>query len=227
MAISIPRNSTKKGGPLDGIIAKPPAGEAISKVAEISHFPENRHPPVPDPGRIARAAAGDAGAWAALVHRHLPAVTRCAAYMLSDRTEAEDVAQDTFVRLHRKLPSWEGGEDGLSSWLHRVAVNLSIDRRRAPVRPLSLVEIGEVGELAGLDGPFDRKRHVEAALADLPDRQRAALILVHYQGLSGREAASALEISVEALESLLARARRTLRNTLAPVRADLLGDHHD
>jgi RNA polymerase sigma-70 factor (ECF subfamily) len=196
-------------------------------VAEIRRFPESRHTPVADPGRIARAAAGDAGAWAALVNRHLPAVTRCAAYMLGDHAEAEDVAQDTFVRLHRKLASWEGGEDGLSSWLHRVAVNLSIDRKRAPARPVSLVEIGDLAEPANLDGPLDRKRHVEAALADLPDRQRAALVLVHYQGLSGREAASALEISVDALESLLARARRTLRNTLAPVRADLLGAHHD
>lgn len=196
-------------------------------MAEISRFPEIRHTAAVDPGRIDRAAAGDAGAWAALVHRYLPAVTRCAAYMLGDNAEAEDVAQDTFVRLYRKLESWEGGEDGLSSWLHRVAVNLSIDRKRAPARPVSLVEIGDVAEPADLDGPLDRKRHVEAALAELPDRQRAALVLVHYQGLSGREAASALNISVEALESLLARARRTLRNTLAPVRADLLGAHND
>ncbi|MCZ6512276.1 MAG: sigma factor, partial [Alphaproteobacteria bacterium] len=118
--------------------AKPSHG----KVAEIRRFPESHNPPTPDPGRIARAAAGDAGAWAALVRRHLPAVTRCAAYMLSDVVEAEDVAQDTFVRLHRKLATWEGGEDGLSSWLHRVAVNLSIDRRRAPARPASLDDIG-------------------------------------------------------------------------------------
>lgn len=197
------------------------------KVAKISRIPASRHPQAVDPGRIARAAAGDAGAWAALVHRHLPAVTRCAAYMLGDPAEAEDVAQDTFLRLYRKLSTWEGGEDGLSSWLHRVTVNLSIDRHRAPARPASLADIGEVAEPAGLDGPLDRKRHIEAALADLPERQRAALVLVHYQGFSGREAASALDISAEALESLLARARRTLRNTLAPVRADLLGAHHD
>jgi RNA polymerase sigma-70 factor (ECF subfamily) len=208
---------------LDDGTAKPPAG----KVAEVRPFPQNRHSTAVDPGRIARAAAGDAGAWAALVRRHLPAVTRCAAYMLGDPAEAEDVAQDTFMRLHRKLATWEGGEDGLSSWLHRVAVNLSIDRRRAPVRPSSLADAGEVAEPANLDGPLDRKRHVESALVKLPDRQRAALVLVHYQGLSGREAAAALDISVEALESLLARGRRSLRNTLAPVRGDLLGAHHD
>jgi len=205
----------------DGTVNSP-----VGNVVELRRLPESRAPSA-DPGRIARAAAGDAGAWAALVGRHLPAVTRCAAYMLGDPTEAEDVAQDTFLRLHRKLSSWEGGEDGLSSWLHRVAVNLSIDRHRAPARPVALANIGDVAEPAGLDGPLDRKRHIEAALADLPERQRAALVLVHYQGLSGCEAAAALDVSVEALESLLARARRTLRNTLAPVRADLLGAHHD
>ncbi len=220
----MPRNSAKAVRPLAGdTTAKPPAG----KLAEVRPFPHSRLPPAADPGRIARAAAGDAGAWAALVRRYLPAVTRCAAYMLGDPAEAEDVAQDTFVRLHAKLPTWQGGEDGLSSWLHRVAVNLSIDRRRAPARPASLADVGEVAEPAGLDGPLDRKRHIENALADLPDRQRAALILVHYQGLSGREAATALDVSVEALESLLARARRSLRNALAPVRADLLGVPHD
>lgn len=219
----MPRNSARAVRPLADGTANPSAG----MVAEVRSFPQARHATAADPGRIARAAAGDAGAWAALVRRHLPAVTRCAAYMLGDPAEAEDVAQDTFLRLHRKLSTWEGGEDGLSSWLHRVAVNLSIDRHRAPARPISLADAGEVAQPAGLDGPLDRKRHVERALAELPERQRAALILVHYQGLSGREAAAALDVSVEALESLLARGRRTLRNTLAPVRADLLGVHHD
>jgi len=208
---------------LDDGTASPPA----DNIVEIRRLPESRHPRAADPGRIARAAAGDAGAWTALVRRHLPAVTRCAARMLGDLTEAEDVAQDTFLRLHRKLATWQGGEDGLSSWLHRVAINLSIDRHRAPARPAALDEVGDVAEPAGLDGPLDRRRHLEAALAGLPERQRAALILVHYQGFSGREAASTLDISVEALESLLARARRTLRSTLAPVRADLLGAQHD
>ncbi len=203
--------------------ANPPAKSVVA----LRPLPASRQPPGADPGRIVRAAAGDAGAWTALVHRHLPAVTRCAAYMLGDATEAEDVAQDTFLRLHRKLSTWEGAEDGLSSWLHRVTINLSIDRKRGPPRPLSLLDADDVAEPADLDGPLDRKRHIEMALASLPERQRAALILVHYQGFSGREAASALDVSVDALESLLARARRTLRNSLAPIRADLLGAHHD
>ena len=221
MAKFPPKNLTRNSDPWDDGIAKSPADKVVLK-----RFPENRPTP-DDPGRIARAAAGDAGAWAALVNRHLPAVTRCAAYMLGDPSEAEDVAQETFLRLHRKLVSWEGGEDGLSSWLHRVAVNLSIDRHRGPARPVSLEDIGEVAGPVTLDGAFDHRRHVEAALDAIPKRQRAAIVLVHYQGLSGREAAAALDISVEALESLLARARRTLRNTLAPVRTDLLGAHND
>lgn len=219
----MPRNSVPDGPPSAGGTANPAAGQ----IAEIARLPLRGPSPHAEQSHIARAAAGDAGAWQALVRRHLPAVTRCAAYMLGDAAEAEDVAQDAFVRLHRKLPSWQGGDEGLSSWLHRVAVNLSIDRRRGPARPSALAEVEEIAEPAGLDGPLDRKRHVETALAGLPERQRAALVLVHYQGLSGREAAAALDITVEALESLLARARRTLRDTLAPVRADLLGTSHD
>ncbi len=220
----MPQSSTTAVRPSEDATAKLTPGNVV----ELRRLPGGPLLPVAaDPGRIARAAAGDAGAWAALVNRHLPAVTRCAAYMLRDATEAEDVAQDTFLKLHNKLSTWEGGEEGLSSWLHRVTVNLSIDRQRKPARPSSLSDVDDVPEPANLDGPLDRKRHIEAALAGLPDRQRAALVLVHYQGFSGSEAASVLDISVEALESLLARARRTLRNTLAPVRADLLGAHHD
>ena len=74
-----------------------------------------------------------------------------------------------------------------------------------------------------LDTGLDRSRAVRHALAQLPQRQSTALILVHYQGLSGQEAAAALEVSVEALESLLSRGRRALRRRLAPLVADLLG----
>ncbi len=219
----MPRNSPRNDAPLDRGTDNRPGGNVVA----LRRLPASRRSSAADPIRISRAAAGDAGAWAALVTQHLPAVTRCAAYMLGDAAEAEDVAQETFLRLHRKLASWEGGEDGLSSWLHRVAVNLSIDRHRRPAKPASLSDVGDVADPAGLDGPLDRKRHVEAALAALPERQRAALVLVHYQGFSGREAAAALDVSVEARESLLARARRTLRNDLAPLRADLLGATHD
>lgn len=218
------RNSARAAIPLPDT-AKP----LQHPVAEVRRFPQNRRADAAASTgmqRIALAAGGDADAWNGLVRRYLPAVVRCAAYMLGDGAEAEDVAQDTFVRLHRKLPQWEGGEEGLAAWLHRVAVNLCIDRHRAP-RSAYLEDIGEVAEPAALDGPLDRKRHVAAALADLPERQRAALVLVHYQGLSGREAAAALDISVEAVESLLARARRSLRRTLAPARAELLGTSRD
>jgi RNA polymerase sigma-70 factor (ECF subfamily) len=71
---------------------------------------------------------------------------------------------------------------------------------------------------------IDRTRSVRRALAELPDRQRVALTLVHFEGLSNIEAAAALEVSVDALESLLARGRRTLRESLAADKDDLLGE---
>jgi len=71
---------------------------------------------------------------------------------------------------------------------------------------------------------IDVTHAVSRAMAELPERQRMAVNLVHFQGLSNIEAAEALEISVDALESLLARARRTLRGTLQPARQDLLGE---
>jgi RNA polymerase sigma-70 factor (ECF subfamily) len=71
---------------------------------------------------------------------------------------------------------------------------------------------------------IDVTRAVSHAMAELPERQRMAVTLVHFQGLTNIEAAEALEVSVDALESLLARARRAMRGTLEPVRNDLLGD---
>ncbi len=147
--------------------------------------------------------------------------------MLGDRAEAEDVAQETFVRLMAKAEDWQAGGAKLRTWLYRVAVNLCIDRRRARrTEPLEEIELRPD---PGADEPavrrrLDLTRSVGRALAALPDRQRTALTLVHFQGLSNIEAADALDVSVEALESLLARARRAMRATLEPDRADLLGD---
>ena len=146
--------------------------------------------------------------------------------MLGDAAEAEDVAQESFVRLLRKAPDWEPGRAALGTWLHRVAVNLCIDRLRAR-RPTSTLDDVPEAALAGpeagtLDGALDRQKAVRAALDSLPEKQRAAIVLVHYQGFSNREAGDLLDASVEAVESLLSRARRSLRTRLEATAADLL-----
>ena len=187
--------------------------------------PPDPAPRIPDDALVARAAVGDHAAWGELVERHLSPIMACAWYMLSDRTEAEDVAQDTFIRLHGKIATWRPGGAELKTWLHRVAVNLCIDRQRARRRFTDdePPELADGADEDSLGSALDRRRTTQRALASLPERQRAAITLVYYQGLSNREAAMVLGLSVDAVESLLARARRSLRRQLEPILTDMLG----
>lgn len=180
-----------------------------------------------DDSLIGRVNAGDRIAWSLLVDRHMTPVFNYAWRMLDDRAEAEDVAQETFVRLMRKAPDWQRGDASLRTWLFRVAINQCIDRRRAR-RTVPLDDRPDVADRASdpaaTDRGIDIKVAVQAALQELPERQRAALVMVHYQGFSNAESAEALEVSVDALESLLARARRALRQSLAPLASEMFGE---
>ena len=172
----------------------------------------------PDAELIDRVGRGDAAATRLLVAAKLPLVVGLATRMLRDPTEAEDVAQEAFVRTWRTAPRWQPGQAKFDTWLHTVVLNLCRDRlrRRREVASNAVPEIVDPapGAEAGLLEAA-RARDVADAIAALPERQREAILLVHYQDLSGVEAAKALEVSAEALESLLARGRRTLRARLA------------
>ena len=180
-----------------------------------------------DDDLLVRAAAiGDQSAWAILVERHLSAIVGHAWYMLDDHAEAEDVAQETFLRLFGKLGSWRPGGPQLRTWLYRVAINLCIDRQRSHRKILfdEMPDMLEGGDREPVLGErLDQKITVRRALTDLPERQKTAIALVYYQGMTNREAAELLDVSVEAVESLLARARQTLRRQLDPVITDLMG----
>lgn len=171
----------------------------------------------PDRHDIARAAGGDNAAFARLVDRHLRRVHGLAYRALGSVAEAEDVAQDTFLRAWRQLPQWREGEALFSTWLHRVALNLANDhlRRRREQVSIDDVELHSQAPLPERQlADEQRETRLQAALLALPERQRDALLLCHYEGMSNAEAAATLEVSVEALESLLSRARRQLRQTL-------------
>ncbi|RKP50896.1 RNA polymerase sigma factor [Trinickia fusca] len=177
----------------------------------------------PDAELIERIARADPAAARELVTRKLPRVIALAARMLGDRMEAEDVAQETFVRIWKQAPHWRSGEARFDTWVHRVALNLCYDRLRArrevPEQTLSEV----VDPHPAPDSTLDAREagaSVRAALAALPVRQREALVLTYYQELSNIEAAGLMGISVDALESLLARARRGLRALLAEPRRE-------
>lgn len=173
-----------------------------------------------DEALIERFAAGDQSAARALTARLTPRVLGLATRMLQDAAEAEDVAQEAMMRLWKTAPDWRVGEAKVSTWLHRVAANLCIDRLRKRSRggpPLE--DVAEPQDpTPSADTRLiaaDRAASVTAAIADLPDRQRRAIELRHFEDLSNPDIGAALGVSVEAVESLLARARRTLAARLA------------
>jgi RNA polymerase sigma-70 factor (ECF subfamily) len=167
---------------------------------------------------LARFAGGDHGAARALTELLLPGALRQAWRMLGDQAEAEDVAQDAMLRLWRQAGDWRAGEARVSTWLYRVVHNLCIDRMRRR-RPQVAVEDApepvdpDPGVLARM-AQSETGRAVAAAIAELPERQRQALVLRHFEGWSNPEIGEALDCSVEAVESLLARARRQLAGRL-------------
>jgi RNA polymerase sigma-70 factor (ECF subfamily) len=162
-------------------------------------------------------AAGDVDAFRVLVARYLGSLLGISRRMLRDDAEAEDVAQETLLRLWRSAHLVTIGPGGLQPWLRRVASNLCIDRIRSTRRETVTDELPEEPK------PPDQLRYLEEqelgmrvdlALKALPDRQRLALTLFHYEGLSQLEIAAVMGISDQAVESLLARARRTLKAAL-------------
>jgi RNA polymerase sigma-70 factor (ECF subfamily) len=172
----------------------------------------------PDEELLIRIADGDPAASRALVARKLPRILGLAQRMLGDKTEAEDVAQEAFLRVWRQAPKWRPGQARFDTWLHRVSLNLCYDRLRrrrevATDDPPEVVDDGPAPD-RGLEAA-DTGRRVGQALAQLPDRQREAVVLCHYQELGNIEAAAVMGVTVEALESLLSRGRRSLRTALA------------
>ncbi|MBD1202878.1 MAG: RNA polymerase sigma factor [Rhodobacteraceae bacterium] len=176
---------------------------------------------------LARYAAGDPVAARVLTQRLVPRVLGYAARLLGDGAEAEDVAQEAMLRLWRAAPGWRAGEAQVSTWLYRVVTNLCTDRLRARKRrpAAALDEAPEVpdgakGAEAGMM-EADRMGALQAALDALPERQRQAVVLRHIEGLGNPEIAAVMDIGVEAVESLTARAKRALTAILSGRREEL------
>jgi RNA polymerase sigma factor (sigma-70 family) len=171
----------------------------------------------PDEALVARVGQGDPAAVRALVARKLPRLLALAGRILGEGAEAEDVAQETFLRAWKQAPTWNSGRARFDTWLHRVALNLCYDRlrRRRETAMDSPPERADEGPAPdrGLEAA-DVGRRVAQAMRALPDRQREAIVLCHYQELGAAEASRSMGVSIEALESLLARGRRTLRAAL-------------
>jgi len=180
----------------------------------------------PDAEDVAKAGRGDRDAAARLVGRHAPKLLTVARRMLASQAEAEDVLQEVFLKLWTHASRWQPGRAKFETWLYRVMLNQCYDRlRRRPTQPLAAA--ADMADEAALpDAGLEQAalgREVGRALESLPERQKAAILLCHFQGASNIEAAEIMDLSVEVLESLLARGRRTLRLELAHLK-DFLGE---
>jgi RNA polymerase sigma-70 factor (ECF subfamily) len=163
-----------------------------------------------------RVSRGDAVAFQILVDSGISRILAVARRMLGDDMEAEDVAQDVFLRLWRQADKWDGGRAKVSTWLYRVTVNSCIDRLRAR-REDTVKELPELAHQATQVHAMeeeDLQRYMDEALQALPERQRTALVLFHYEDLSMSAVSEIMDASVEAVESLLGRGRRALKKDL-------------
>jgi RNA polymerase sigma-70 factor (ECF subfamily) len=163
---------------------------------------------------MGRVATGDHAAFRALMARHMGRAIRLAESVTRNAAEADDIAQEAFIRVWRNASGFDPALARFTTWMHRIVVNLAIDRRRRVAT--SFVEITDDipdRDAGALDGVIAQERQaaVQVALANLPERQRAAIALFHFEGCSGRESALAMNLSEDAFESLLTRARGALK----------------
>jgi len=170
-----------------------------------------------DEALMARIAAGDRAAFGLLAGRHLGSVIALAAHILGNRSEAEDIAQDAMLRVWINAPRWKPVAR-FRTWLTRIVVNLCLDRkRRAAWLPLEAAgDIADPAPEANIQQQAAQsEQRLAAAIDQLPARQRAAIALTYSEGLSNAQTADILDTSVSAVETLLSRAKATLRRVLA------------
>jgi RNA polymerase sigma-70 factor, ECF subfamily len=164
---------------------------------------------------MAAVADGNVQAFSCLLGRHVRKMTALAQRITGNAGDADDIVQEAFLRLWSFASRWDpNGAGSVRTWLSRVVINLCLDSRRRKL----LVPLEEAGELVdpsrtGFDGvnTEDQHRVVQELLGQLPERQRAVVVLCYFEEMSGFEIASVLGLSVGAVESLLVRARRTLK----------------
>ena len=163
---------------------------------------------------VARIAARDHVAMRLAADRYAQLVWRVAYRMLGDATEAEDVAQESLLKLWNHADRWQPGSAGIAPWLKKVTVNQCLDRlrrkrfasdeevpERADDTPLAHAQIEAV----------ETGQAVKDCIEALPDRQRAAVILTYYEDAPNQGAAATMEMQLKAFESLLFRARASLK----------------
>ena len=177
----------------------------------------------PDRALVDAAVAGSREAFDELIRRHQAAMLTLARVLTAGRGDAEDLAQEIFVRAWKSLRQFRG-ESAFRTWLHRVAINVvrTSQSRRGRLRRLFVSPAGqeEAPEPASGEEPVDttlaRRQVIDRALASLPDDLRVAVTLRDLQGLDYKEIAEMLDLPLGTVESRIFRARQKLKPLLAP-----------
>lgn len=173
---------------------------------------------------LRRLAGNDEVAFRTLVSRHVDRAFSIALRILGSRADAEDVVQDTFLKVWIHRGRWEHGRAKFSTWLYRVVMNRSIDLHRRP----------RTENVDAIPEPMDSRPDavsvlhrsevtamLEAAMAELPEQQRVAVILSYHESMSNAEIADVMDTTVAAVESLLKRARQQLKSMLRRKEGDI------
>lgn len=175
---------------------------------------------------MARIAQGDQAAFRLLAQRSVPGALGLARRVLGNVADAEEVVQEAMLRVWTNAPRWRP-EARFRTWFYRIVLNLCFNRRRrAPFASLDAAgdPVDPAADAVAQLERGEQERAIADAIAALPERQRAAIVLTYHEGLSNAEAAEALGASRSAVEALLVRAKQALRLALGPILSDKSGD---
>ena len=167
---------------------------------------------------LERIKEGDQNAFAMLVKKHNDNYYKLA-YRYSGQQEcAEEIVQEAFIKLWKNPYIWnENKKTKFTTWFYRIIVNLALDKKRQ-FKFFPLPENDEIVDNSASQEEIVEKNEIQLLLEknviNLPDRQKTALILCYYESVSHKEAAKIMKITVSAVESLLMRAKNTLKHNL-------------
>lgn len=150
--------------------------------------------------------------------RHVNMHLAFAERLMGNRAEAEDIVQDAFTKLWLNAHKFDAEKAKFTTWFYRVVMNRCLDVKRKK-KPVALPENYEkVDEKANVEKDLEKSEQgkiIQQALSEIPERQRAAIVLCYYEEMSNKEAAEVLGLNIKALESLLTRGRKNLQGLLA------------
>jgi RNA polymerase sigma-70 factor (ECF subfamily) len=212
-----------------------PDNVAVPWQESAATVPDNT--PVPDEvvydedkDLLDRLATGDEAAFRLLVARHIDRAYAIALRILSNAADAEDVVQDTMLKVWTHRGRWQHGRAKFSTWLYRVVSNRCIDLRRKP-RTENVDVVPEVADskpdASSVIERAEMNDLLESAMQRLSDQQRVAVILSYHENMSNGEIAEVMDTTVAAVESLLKRGRQQLRELLRRHERDIRGAFTD